>query len=268
MRFKIPWPSDPNNPPVDLEIVPDQDGNGIPELAVLGESPAQVETRDALTGNLVKTMNYTDNMTPKDLVVLPDLNGKDGPEMGVLGEHDDPNKSDRVEIRDLLTGKWVRSLYYGKVTVSQAQVVPDLNNNAVPEIAVLRTTNGKVNVFVKDSVSNKLIRSFGFDPNYPPGELRVVPDVNGNGASEIAVFGKNSNNQTQKAQVKDGKTKKLIRNVFFDKTFDPADLVVMPDMNGNGASEIAMLGKRTESGLTRVIIKDSKTGGLVGKVDF
>ena len=42
---------------------------------------------------------------------LVPLNGKGGPETGVLGEHDNPGKSDRVEIRDLLTGKWVRHLF-------------------------------------------------------------------------------------------------------------------------------------------------------------
>lgn len=83
----------------------------------------------------------------------------------------------------------------------------------------------------------------------------MVPDVNNNDFSEIAVFGKNPSSKTQKAQVKDGKNKKQIRNVFFNKSINPADLVVMPDMNGNGASEIGMLGTR-------------ESGGLVGKVDY
>lgn len=188
--------------------------------------------------------------------------------MGVLGEHDDPNKSDRVEIRDLLTGKWVRSVYYGKITANKAQLVPDLNNNGTPEIAVLDTSNDKVTVLVKDSVTRAPVGYFGYDPNYAPGKLLVVPDVNGNGASEITVFGKNSNNRTQKALVRDGKTKKRIRNVFFNKAFEPDDLVVIPDINDNGASEIGMLGTRPDNGLMRLIIKDSKSGTLVGTVNF
>lgn len=258
----------PDVKPFDLEIVPDQNGNGIPELAVLGENPVQAEVRDALTGNLLNTLSYTNNVTPKDLLILPDSNGKGGPEMGVLGEHDDPNKSDRVEIRDLLTGKWVRSVYYGKITANKAQLVPDLNNNGTPEIAVLDTSNDKVTVLVKDSVTRAPVGYFGYDPNYAPGKLLVVPDVNGNGASEITVFGKNSNNRTQKALVRDGKTKKRIRNVFFNKAFEPDDLVVIPDINDNGASEIGMLGTRPDNGLMRLIIKDSKSGTLVGTVNF
>ena len=39
-------------------------------------------------------------------------------------------------------------------------------------------------------------------------------------------------------------------------------------MNGNGASEIAMLGTWATGDLTRIIIKDGKTGALVSKVDY
>lgn len=254
--------------PIELEIMPDQNSNDIPELAVLSNDPVQVEVRDALSGVLLNTVIYNDNMTPKDLLILPDLNGEGGPEIGVLGEHDDSDKNDRVEIRDLLTGRWVRNLPYGKLNIEQAQVVPDLNNNGTPEIAVLRTSGDKVNVQVKDVVSKALVRHIGYDSKYASEELLVVPDVNGNGVPEVAVFGKNPINQSQKAQIKDANTKKIVRNVFFNKTFDPVDLVVMPDINGNGTSEIALLGIRPDNGLIRLIIKDSKSGILVSKVDY
>lgn len=259
---------DPDVKSVDLDIAPDQNVNGIPELAVLSEDPAQVEVRDALTGNLVNTVTYVNNMMPKDLLVLPDLNGKGGPETGVLGENNDPDEADRVQIRDLLTGSWVRNLPFQRLNVSKGQNVPDLNNNGTPEVAVLRTGNGKVNVLIMDAVTNTLVQGFRYDPNYSPGELLVLLDINGNGASEIAVFGKNPNNGTQKAQVRDGKTKEWIRNVFYDKTVIPGDIVVIPDINGNGAPEIGLLGTRENGSILRLIIKDSKTGKFVGTVFF
>lgn len=254
--------------PVDLKIIADQNGNGIPELAVLGSNPAQIEARDVLTGNLVKQFNYSGNITPKALLVLPDLNGKGGPDIGVLGEHEKSERSDRVEVRDLFTGSRVRNLYYGKLTVKQARVVSDLNHNGTPEVAVLRHSDNGINVLVKDALTGALVRHIGYDPNYVPGELLVVPDVNGNGASELAVFGNNPGNKTQKAQVRDGRTKKRIRNVYFDKSIDPEDLAVMPDINGNGAAEIALLGRAEHTGHKRVIIKDSKTGIRIGSLDF
>lgn len=51
-------------------------------------------------------------------------------------------------------------------------------------------------------------------------------------------------------------------------TIDPDNLVVMPDMNGNSASGIALSGTRANESLTRIIIKNSKTGALVGNVGF
>ena len=80
-------------------------------------------------------------------------------------------------------------------------------------------------MLIRDATNNAFVRGYGFDPNFAPGKQLVVPDVSGNSASEIAVFGKNPANQTQKAQVKDGNA-------------------------------------------TKLFIKDSKTGTLVGSVDF
>ena len=262
----------PDMTAVDLKIVADQDGNGIAELAMLGENspslgPVLVEIRDALTEKLVDSINFTDNMTPIGLLVLPNINGKRGQEIGVLGEHDDPNKPDRVEIRDMQSGKWVKNLTYGKFTVHQAHVVDDLNNNGGVEVAVLRTSQDKVNVLTKDVLNKTAVSNIGYSPNYAPGQLLVVPDVNGNGISELAVFGKNPNNQTQKVQIKDAKTNHTIRNVFFNKALEPNDLVVIPDINANGASEIVFLGTRA-NGNRRVLIKDSKTGSLIKRLVF
>ena len=254
--------------PVDLHIVPDQDSNGVAEIAMLAMNPVLVEMRDGLTGNLISKVNYTNNMTPKSLLVLPDLNSNGELEIGVLGEHEEFNKHDRIEIRELITGKWVRNLYYGKLNVHQAQIIADLNKNGAPEIAVLRSSSNGVNVLVIDALNQSRVNHIGFDHNYKVIKLHVMADINGNREAEVAVFGKNLDNSTQKITIKDGQNNHRIRNVFFNKNLTPEDSALLSDINGNGISEVAMLGTGANANTRRVIIKDSLTGMLVSRVDF
>jgi len=257
--------------PVDLKLVGDQTANGVPELAMLGEDPAQVRVRDGLTGQFDNDLTFSNFFDPKDLAVYPDLNGNGAPELAVLGDNKDPTKADVVEVRDLLSGNKVKSLWLGSGwrAVQQA-TLKDVNRNGYDEVAVLRVRNDglAVNVRVLDTKTGQKVSAPGFDPSYPPTKLLALSDVNGNGADEVVVFGRRTDDGKQKAQIKDSKTGKLIRAVFFDPNFAGEDIAICPDINRNGADELALLGKRASDGQFKVIVKDSKTGQQIGAVKF
>ena len=56
--------------------------------------------------------------------------------------------------------------------------------------------------------------------------------------------------------------------MFFDKNFAGQDIAICADINGNGAQELVLLGERASDGELRAIIKDAKTGELIGVVNF
>jgi hypothetical protein len=98
--------------------------------------------------------------------------------------------------------------------------------------------------------------------------LLTIADVNDNGADEMVVFGQRFNGGNQKAQIKDSKTKALIRSVFFDKNFPGQDIATCADINGNGGEELVLLGRRASDGKLRAMVKDAKTGELIGVLRF
>ena len=50
------------------------------------------------------------------------------------------------------------------------------------------------------------------------------------------------------------------------KTFAAQDAVRLPDLDGNGADEIAVVAGRPADGKPNVFIKDTKTGALLRRI--
>ncbi len=96
-------------------------------------------------------------------------------------------------------------------------------------------------------------------------QVAVLPDLDGNGVTELAVLSRDAAGQT-KTELRDAATGTLIRNLWFDH-LDPLDLAVLPDLNGNGSPEVAVLGVPTTGG-AQVLIKDSATKAVVSRLDF
>ncbi len=160
-------------------------------------------------------------------------------------------------------------LSYGKGWEAQQLAgLASLNGNPAPEAAVLRTKDNQVNVLIKDTQTARKVSSLGFDANYPPIKMAIVSDLNGNGSEEIVILGRRFNGGNQKAWVKDGKTNASLSQVFFNKYFIGQDMDVGPDINGNGAQELVMLGRRGSDGKLRAFIKDARTGELIGRINF
>ena len=57
-----------------------------------------------------------------------------------------------------------------------------------------------------------------------------------------------------------------MRQVWFGQ-LQPLDLTVLPDMNGNGKPELAVLGT-TPAGAAQVLIKDAVTKATLSVLDF
>lgn len=149
-------------------------------------------------------------------------------------------------------------------------LLPDLNNNGSFETAALYVNykNGKHTVAIKDSATDKALKILTFATSFTaPKGMVVLEDINANGSPEIGVLFSSSNFST--VQVKDTKTGALLNTFFFlSPKYRPAAINVQPDSNGNGASEIVVLGINKATGKAETEVRDSLNGQILGGSKF
>ncbi|MFW2439262.1 MAG: hypothetical protein ACN4GR_07810 [Arenicellales bacterium] len=261
----------PDYMPIDLAIVPDQNGNQIPELAVLQKKAGstRVEIRDALSGSWIKAVYFNPNFNPKDLVVLPNVGGTGALDLAVLQDSTDPQIYNRVEIRDMESKQLLRNVWFGQnFEVKQLEVLEDVNNNGTPELAVLKG-GGVVNVLVRDAGTGKYIRNIGFDPNFTPQKLLVVPDTDNDGEQELGLMSRRPDNGQVKIELRDVTGGELTKNIWYGVKDQPLDAAVYPDINGNGSAELGVLGRIINNPDQLILrIKDARTNEFLNAILF
>lgn len=146
-------------------------------------------------------------------------------------------------------------------------LVPDLNGNGVDEIAGLfvNYVTGDHTVQIKDPATDKIVKTLTFAKKTfkPPQGLVVLEDINGNGVPEIGVLFANVG--YPHVQIKDALDNGVIlKSIDFFTGFNknlykPRAVNSSPDVNGNGASEIVVIGVHTKTGKALAEIRDSKT---------
>ena len=247
---------------VDVAVVPDQDGSGVWELALLGRragtGQVKVETRDAVSGNLVANTFFSNGCVPRQLLALPDVDGNAQLGFAVLCVN--PGYA-KVEIRKT-TGALVRAIGLDK-TANYLQMVrvADTNGNGAAELALLRSkpSINVLQVLMVDALTGTAGVVVPFSSRFTPVSLIVMPDLNGNGSDELALLGHNPDTGASKVQIRDAATGGLVKDVWFDKAVLPQDLAMISDMNGNGVAELGMLGVSNSDGIQRVFIKDTQS---------
>ncbi|HEX7035138.1 MAG TPA: hypothetical protein VF210_05160 [Pseudomonadales bacterium] len=264
-------PFAPTGPAPHLAVLGDLTGNGMPELAVVHRNrPVTAEVLDSLTGQRLGGFQFSAYIKPRDLDLFPDLNRNGRGELAVLGDNWKPDRTDKIELRDPVTGHVTGHIWLGSGWTPLAQsLVRDLNGNGTPEAAILRThPDGRVNVVLIDLASRLAVGSLNFPADYPPQGLLVIPDVNGNGADELVVLGRRHDGFDQKAMIRDSKSGAWLRVLWFDRHFPGQDFVSCGDLNGNGAHDVALLGYDPVNGRNKVIVKDTATGERLAHVRF
>jgi len=155
----------------------------------------------------------------------------------------------------------------------QAEAIPDADGDGWPQFAVLkqRADNGRDSVTLLDlRVEEDFLRfddaaiQIGLGEQFTSQKLLVAPDLNANGASEVVVYEYETTGSRHRALINDGRTGARIGIVHFSEQLVGIDAAICPDINNNGAAEIALLGIRPADGGVRVLLKDLSTDELLG----
>ncbi|MGH8474258.1 MAG: C-type lectin domain-containing protein [Methylococcales bacterium] len=151
--------------------------------------------------------------------------------------------------------------------------VPDLNGNGVDEIAALFVDhrNGEHTVRIKDPASKALLSILTFQTSFnpPQGVVALADlDLDQNDTPEIGVlFSENG----PVVQIKDAQNNNTLLNTirFLNSAFTPVSVTAIADTNGNGSSEILVLGNNSNRlGKAKSQIRDSRTTDVLNKVGF
>jgi hypothetical protein len=261
----------PKFTPLDLTVLPDQNGNGISELGMLAQGPTRVELRDAVTGDRLNNLWFRADFTPHQVLTLPDLNGNGSAEVGVVLTK--PDEPDRVAIKDTLTKAWVQTLWapgrYAPFDLLQVEVVS--NGVGAPGVAMLLhdSTTGETAVRVADAASNdEQALVSGYEASFTPVKFVSVADFTGNGVAEYAVLGRNPDTGVVRAEIREGQSAARLSRVWFNEHCTPLDLVTVADIDANDAEELVMLGRCGEAGKLIAIVRDAQTGAFLKRLEF
>jgi hypothetical protein len=250
-----------NVEPILATSLADINGNGKAEIVALLRNYTSggyfAYIKDGSTKALIGSINFGATYLPKGLCSLADLNANGKAEVAVLGKS--ATGSVAVVIKDSSTGVTLKTIpfasTYDPVAVAE---VPDLNGNGKNELAVLAVGGtGGIMVTVKDLATGAIVKSVSFPSTYKALALAVVADVNGNSASELAVLGTTAG-QT-KVLVKDAFSGAVVNTVSYPATITPLALAATPDVSGNGAGELAVIGAYASGQLT-AMLRDAFTG--------
>jgi len=253
-----------------LLALPDLNGNGYPEVAVLKRNPeagtSRVYVKDSGTGTLVRTVTFTSGYAPRGLAFIDD------PAVRALAMLQVNPKTDvvRVELRDAHTGKRIKNVPFDKTYSPKAlKVLPDINGDGASELAVLCVSpaTGGIKAQVRSSQTGSLVKDVAFAKGYAPRGFVPMPDLNKNTAPELVVLEVSEAGGNILAQVKDSRTGSLIKSVSFNKAYVPQALSPVPDVNSNGVPELAVIG-RSSAGAVVAQLKDAMAGALVKTVKF
>lgn len=249
------------------------DVDGVPAMAVLAQDATGrpwVEVRKAVSGSLIRDVWFQTGYTPIALAIMPDTNGNNVSEVAVLMTNDADGRP-WVHIKDVATGATVGTVWFDDGYIAQdLEVVPDVDGNAGPELAVLmvRDSDSRAWVHVKDAITGTLVRKVWFSTGYTPKDLAVIDNLDSNPGSEVAVlFVRDSDNRTW-VHMKDVLTGAYVKNVWFSAGYTPMRLEIAQDLDANAGDELAVLSTRNADGRAWVLVKDALSGAAIRNVWF
>lgn len=196
-------------------LLPDMDGNGVEELAVLGKSSEgtyRAQVKDPMTGALIGFVFFDPAFVVADFKALEDRQNAAGPLLAVLGT--DSVGRVRIQAKHVATGELHRIVYFDRRFYPSA-------------LAAFQGVDGTVlAVFGEDAAGIRRLQSKRLDDgatvglvryssDFTPMSYSLLGDKDGNGVPEFAVLGY-STSETSRIQVKDPLTGNVVGNLFRD----------------------------------------------------
>jgi hypothetical protein len=163
--------------PVGIEVVEDQDGGGVPDLAMVGTNSTgrvRAQIKDPITKAVVDGIDF-ERTYPALHTVSLDLDGDGQNEvLGVLGEN--TSGYARAQLKHLPDGAAVSRAFFGRgFTAHELFTIPDQNGNGQPELVVLQSPGPKGIAHIRDAVTGALVKQVSFVTRGMPRDAVYLP---------------------------------------------------------------------------------------------
>lgn len=251
---------------IDLETLGDVNGNGKRDIVVLRTAPASVAVRDGLSGAAVKTIALTSGFFPKALTTLADVNGNGKPDVAVLGTK--AGKS-VVELRDSQTGALIKSTTFNspgtpRDVVALRQQAGNASSPALLGVLMdVRDPTQSDSLEIRNALTGALVTRGNVGVGAESMEAAVLPDSNGNSGNEFAVL-----KSSGEVRVFDLPGFAPMTTMQFLAGDVPLHLTTVPDTNGSGVTELAVLSRHQADGALKAEVRDAATGTIVSTMNY
>lgn len=99
--------------------------------------------------------------------------------------------------------------------------------------------------------------------------LLTIPDLSGDGTSELAAAGLNTTTNRYQLQIKDGADRNnALNNITWPNRWSDISFHVFEDMDGDGTAEVALQGENTSSGHHELIIVNALNRDTVATINL
>jgi hypothetical protein len=255
---------DPGMIAVDARALPDSDGNGVAEIAVLAvrrsDGRGVVEMRNVTGAQAMRQVWFAAGHRPVALAVIEgDADGNGVAELAVLSTRNSDGRG-LVEVKNVYGATNPAAIWMGAgLTPKDLEVVDDADQNGVPEVAVLssRNSDGRVVVEVKNAAGPTNPNSVWFMAGHTPIDLAVVPDKDGNSIPEVAVLSSRDSDGRVVVEVKNADGATGPSSVWFMAGQTALAVKSVGDADANGVPDIAVLSSRASDGRVLVEVKNA-----------
>jgi hypothetical protein len=237
-------------------------------LIVDAEGTPKVRKFRLSDGVLIRTTNVlTQGWQVLDITVLADMTGDGVSDYAVLGRNLSTGEN-VAQVRSGGDGSFIKNVFFLNPDWLPQHLValPNSGGGPAPELGLLATNQaGQIVVMVKDAGTNAFIKNvFYLNSNWSPIGALAVPDFASSNAGEVGLGAVNNDSGQIIFMVKDSGTNAFINNVFpLGSNWEASSGVIVPDDDGNGASELVALGVSKISGKIVIQVRDTASGAFI-----
>jgi len=249
--------------PYTISSVPDSDGDGASELALLATRDTDgrmvAEIRNVSGAEAPRSIWFAADHAPVGMTTIgDDADGNGTAELAVLSTRNSDGRG-LVEVKNAFGPTNTRAIWAGAgYTPHDIDVVPDADSNGVPEIAILSTrdSDGRIVAEIKNAAGATSPNAVWFAPGHSAIDMVVVDDKDSNGIPEVAVLSSRISDGRNVVEIKNASGPTAPTAVWFMAGATATDVAHIHDADSNGVTEVAVLSVRDSDGRIVVEVKN------------
>ena len=237
--------------------LPDTDGNGIAEIAVLARRTSDgrgfVQIRNLIGAQLPRTIAYTAGYSPLDLGFVSDADGNGIADLGMLSTRDRDGRG-FVETRNVLgaANRQVMKLH-PDAAPRKLRVIDDSGY----AVLALRGSDGRPMVQIGNVDDAAPTSTMLFRQGRLPLDFAIIDDVDDDQVPEVAVLLVSNASARTLVDMRNVSGSTATYTVSFSAGYSAVALGAVADADGNGTPEVAIVAIRDSDGQARTEIRNA-----------